>query len=274
MFLTRRVDHAHLRAVITHLAFIVTLHTSTFVACISAASAGTLESSNNFIVLVADDAEPDFAQQVLDRAEEYRQNIAVEWLGDALPPSVGRTIVNVKLAAETDKGLTWAIDDPRRTHHAVYLTTSSENALGTTLQHEIAHVVLATQYPHPNRLPPWLEEGIASRYDDDESQVTRDQILSWASRSGNWPDLLRVLESSTISTNDQLSYAVASSLVDYLLTQREKKRLLSFAASGRRTGWDRAVQQNYEFTSVVQLQSAWQAWVTEQHALALAQRIR
>ena len=273
MFLTHRVDQPRLSAGVTHLAVIAYL-SSTFVACISVASAGALESSDNFIVLVADDTEPGFAQQVLDRAEEYRQDIAIEWLGEALPPSVGRAIVNVKLAMETDKGLTWAIDDPRRTHHAVYLTTSSENALGKTLQHEMAHVVFATQFPYPNRLPPWLEEGIASRYDDDERQGTRDQILGWTARTGNWPDLLRVLESSTISTNDQLSYAVASSLVDYLLTQGEKENLFRFAVSGQRIGWDRALNRNYAFENVDQLRSAWQDWVSQKHVLALAQRPR
>ena len=94
-----------------------------------------------------------FANQVLTKAEEYRKQIAEEWLHHELPPSVGRTIINVNLSDTEDKGLTWAIDDPRRTLHTLFLTTSRGRALGSTLKHEITHVVLATQFPYPNRLP-------------------------------------------------------------------------------------------------------------------------
>ena len=238
------------------------------VVCLPVGAAGAVESNKNFIVFVSDDAPPDFAAQVLAHAEKFRQDIAIEWFGGALPPSVGRSVVNVKLSRQEDKGLTWAIDDPRRTLHTVYLNTSAENALGSTLQHEIAHVVMATHFPQPNRLPTWLEEGVASRYDNDERRGRRDDVMNWLTRTGNWPELRRVLDAPSINANDELSYSVASSLVKYLLTQGDKKQLLQFAAFGQRNGWDRAVNRSYQFANVDKLQTSWQIWVSEQNTLA------
>ena len=242
--------------------------------CFTRVSAGGFPSSKNFIVMVSTDAEPGLAEQVLIRAEEFRRDIAVEWFGETLPPSVGRAIVNVKLSTEADKGLTWIKDNPLRRQHAVYLTTTAENALGATLQHEIVHVVLATQFPPPKRLPAWVEEGIASRYDDDQRRATRGQVLNWIARTQNWPNLSDVLQTKVILASDEQDYAVAASLVKFLLTQGKKIDLLHFAASGVRIGWDRAVHDSYEYTNIYELEAAWQAWIMDEHAMILAQSLR
>ena len=230
-----------------------------------------LESSQNFIVLVSQEAPPDFAVRVLARAETFRREIAEEWFGESLPPSVGRAILNVNLSETDERGLTWDIDDSRRTLHTVYLTASIDEALGSLLRHEIAHVVLATQYPFPHRLPAWLEEGIASRYDNDARRKIREQVLRWMARSGNWADLDRVLAASSINAQDEVAYGIASSLVEYLLAQGSKQQLLRFAAAGNTEGWDQAVHRAYRFVDVENLQNSWQAWVSERHALALAE---
>lgn len=242
--------------------------------CFSRVSADGFSSSKNFIVMVSADAELGLAQQVLTRAEEFRRDIAVEWFGETLPPSVGRAIVHVKLSTDEDKGLTWIKDNPLRRQHAVYLTTTAGNALGATLQHEIVHVVLATQFPPPKRLPAWVEEGIASRYDDDQRRETRGQVLNWIARTQNWPNLSDVLQRRVIPARDEQAYAVAASLVKFLLTQGKKKDLLHFAALGGHIGWDRAIHDSYQFATVYDLEAAWQAWIMDEHAMILAQSLR
>ena len=171
---------------------------------------------------------------MLRSAEAWRSEIARQWLGEELPPSVGQTTVNVSFSEQRDAGITWAKDDPRRKYHTLYLTTSPDRALGSTLAHEMVHVVLATRFPHPRRLPAWLEEGIASSYDDGPRQATRQQILAWMAKTGNWFDVESIFNSQNIAGQDKQAYAVASSLTQFLLTRGDQRTLLEFGQQARR----------------------------------------
>ena len=134
------------------------------------------------------------------------------------------------------------------------------------LKHELTHVVLATWMPQ--RLPPWAEEGAASRYDDASRVAQRRRSLEWFARSGNWPRLIQVLEDDTITADELTSYAVAASLGDFLLQRGDRDTLLRFAAAGRRLGWDEALRTHYRIQGVDALQLAWQAHLSEQAAAA------
>ena len=206
-----------------------------------------------------------FAERLHERAEFYRRKIALDWLGDELPKSVGRTVIHVDFSSTDDLGLTWIRGNPRRTFHNVYLKISSDRALSTTLPHELVHVVLATEYAHPNRMAHWVEEGIASQYDDRGRQQLREKMLKWYAQSGNWPSLKDVFNRKTISTNDKASYAVAASVAEFLIRRRGKKRLVRFGRDANQLGWDPALRENYEIYNVQQLESLWQAMVLHQY---------
>jgi hypothetical protein len=204
-----------------------------------------------------------FAREVLHSAEAWRKDIARHWLGEELPPSVGQTTVNVAFSTERDAGVTWVKDDPQRQFHTLYMTTSPDRAVGSTLAHEMVHVVLATRYPHPHRLPAWLEEGIASRYDDEDRQAARRQIIAWMEKTNHWPALVTMLQRTTIPDNDKQTYAVASSLTDYLLTRADQRTLLDFGDQARTEGWDTALNRFYHIRNVAALQAAWQRWASQ-----------
>jgi hypothetical protein len=205
-----------------------------------------------------------FARQVLDRAERYRAEIAKEWLGEELPPGIGRTMINVRFSESNESGSTWAKDHPERTLHGIFLTTSRNRVLGGMLRHEITHAILATRYPHPNRLPPWIEEGIASTYDDDDRLAICERMVRWWATTGNMPPLDRVIEAGGISADDQTAYAAAGSLTAFLLQRRDKETLLTFGKAGLQDGWNAALEEHYDIQNVDALQSAWEAWVRKQ----------
>ena len=108
--------------------------------------------NDNFSVLAPAEStrasEQSFAKDVLEKAEYYRKTIAKEWLGEELPAGVGRTLINVDFSNE-DAGLTWAIDSPRLKQHTIYLSAPPNQVLGSTLAHEMVHVVLATRVEAP-----------------------------------------------------------------------------------------------------------------------------
>src|SRR5436305_10309583 len=222
--------------------------------------------SPNIVVFTPAAATPQaseqFARAVLDRAEEYRKRIAIEWLGEELPPSVGQVMVNVSYSDRRDSGLTWAKDHPDRKFHALFLTTAPEQMPDGLLAHEMAHCVLATRFEHPHRLPAWLEEGIASRYDDAQRQATRQRIAQWFVSTGHWPRLASVLSTERVHSDDQQAYTLCASVTDMLVARGGKKALLEFAQQVERAGLDRALSECYGISHAAELESLWRAHVT------------
>jgi hypothetical protein len=225
--------------------------------------AGGFVHSPNIVVFTPAAATPQaseqFARDVLDRAEEYRKRIALEWLGEELPPSVGQVMVNIKFSERPDSALTWAKDHPDRKFHALFLTTAPEQMPDGLLAHEMAHCVLATRFEHPHRLPPWIEEGIASRYDDAQRQATRHRIAQWFVGTGNWPRLASVLTAEKVPSDDQQAYTLCASVTDMLVERGGKKKLLEFGQQIERGGLDRALLESYGISNAAELESLWRA---------------
>jgi hypothetical protein len=224
----------------------------------SVAHAAGMAHNENFVVMAPDQP---LAEQVLAQADHFRKQVAEDWLGEELPPSVGRVIIHVDVDdSAKDHGLFWPIDTAQRKYHKLWLTTSRERAVGSTLHHEMTHVVFAIRYPH--RLPAWADEGAASLHDDPQRREIQRRIIDWYARTDNWPNLQVLLQAPTIAANDQASYSAAASLTQYLLTRGDKANFLRFAMTGQTAGWERAVQQHYGINSVSQLQFVWQSWVS------------
>ena len=230
------------------------------------AYAGGFVHNANFTVFteasLSAEASQNFAAAVLARAEQYRREIAREWLGEELPKGIGATTISVRFSDSEDAGSTWVIDHPDRKFHSIYLQTSPDRALGDMLAHEVAHAVLATQFPHPKRLPAWLEEGIASRYDGAKRRQERESVLAWMVRNANWPRLESVLNAENVLAEDTRSYAAAVSLTDMLLAQGGKQKLLTFGKAASQVGCRRALMEHYRIADGDELQTMWQQWAT------------
>jgi len=222
--------------------------------------------SPNFIVLTppvpSQEAADVFAKALLDKAEQYRKQIATEWLGEELPPSIGPVMVNVSFSNQRDSGLTWAKDRSNRKLHILFLVTAPEQMPDGLLAHEMAHCVLATRFPHPHRLPAWLEEGIASRYDDMQRKAVRQKIVQWFVSTGQWPRLASVLTAESVHSDDQEAYALCASVTDLLLARGDKSTLLRFGQLAEQAGLERALSQCYGFRDIAELELAWRSWVT------------
>jgi hypothetical protein len=235
--------------------------------------AAGIAQNENFIVLAPSEPTREegrqFARLVLQRAETYRSQISKEWLGEELPVGAGRTAIYVHFSEQENYGRTWAKDDPKITLHSIYLTTSRDKVVGSALNHEIVHAVLATRFPHPNRLPPWLEEGIASRYDDKAIVEARQSIIRGWAQSNHAPRLTLLLTRPRLDMYDDSGYAAATSLVAFLLSRGDRQTLLRFGDSGQTIGWDASLREHYAIDGVSDLQSKWEAWLRDAATAAL-----
>jgi len=223
---------------------------------VSRAFSAGLAHNENFIVLAPDQP---LAEIVLAQADDFRRTVALDWFGAELETGKDPTMVHVELSTARDAGLTWPIDSPDRKYHTVWLTTSADRAVGSTLHHEIAHIVLATRFR--NRLPWWAEEGIASQYDDAERKQTRQRLLAQFAQSGKWPSIDAILEGRIFAPDDEPAYAIAVSITDFLLTQGDRNTFLALAADGPSKGWPTALREHYGLASFDVLEARWKAWL-------------
>lgn len=233
----------------------------------SVAKAVGFATSDNFAVYSPDrlsrTEDQKFAETLLQKAEQFRREVAIEWLGSELPAGAGESAIYLEFTSMVDRGRTWAIDYPGREFHNVYLRTSPENATGSTLHHEIVHTVMATAFPHPNRLPQWVEEGIASRYDDDIRKDAREQMRRVWVRGQHFPSLTVLIEATNVRSVDEYSYAASTSVVAYLLTLADPQTLVEFARDGQSSGWDWSLRTHYQIGSIPELQDDWQGWLAD-----------
>jgi hypothetical protein len=222
--------------------------------------AADMSVGTNFTVLAPNRV---LADAVAKQAEAFRRESALEWLGKELPDRNGRSVITLDISSDKDEGWTWPIDSPERTLHQVWLTTSTERATGSTLHHEVVHTVLHSYY-YPEVPPAWASEGIASQADDAERKASRRRILAGWSRAGRWPNLKSLLQSPRIGHDNLDGYAASASLTEFLAERGGKTRVVEFARSGQRRGWDKAAGEFYGIASVADLQVAWQSWVAKQ----------
>ncbi len=73
-----------------------------------------------------------------------------------------------------------------------------------------------------------------------------------------------LLETPDLKSLDETSYAAATSLVSYLLTQGDEQEVVCFAEDGQQAGWDAALRSHYGIQSCRDLQASWQAWLAIQ----------
>jgi hypothetical protein len=232
---------------------------STVFTCLLLGSAPLLAADmaydDNFIIFAPTKSKAD---ETLARANVYRGEIAKELFGEELPPGIGRTRISVRISDREDNGLTWPVSGERR-FHMIWVTSSERAVLANLLKHEIAHVVLATRFA--DQLPPWADEGIASRYDDEKRIGIRRRILAWFAETGNWPHLERLLNDALLSSNNQASYATAASLTEFLLSRGDHATFFAFAIEGKRDSWEKALRQHYRIGDLASLEAAWRAWL-------------
>ncbi len=213
--------------------------------------------SKNFVVAAVGRS---FSEAVLAKAESLRKEFAVDWLGQELSSGQEFTLIQVELSDRADEGLTLLCGPGRRLRgdHRMWLTTSRERALGSTLAHEVAHVTLNARFP--KGMPAWANEGIASQFDDGDRAATRTRIVANFATSNQWPSVRTILDAESIGHTDESTYTISSSLVQFFLANGSRTTLVDFVEAGAKLGWDAALQQFYGIKSVAELQKEWQTW--------------
>lgn len=231
------------------------------VACGSTAGAAIAASyrTPHFIVS-APTAE--YAREVGETAERLRRELAEEWLGRELPP--WRDICPIEVVPANGAGgvTQFYFDRGQPYGWTMRVQGSRERVLDSVLPHEITHTVFATHFGRP--LPRWADEGACTTTEDVSERRKQEKLLNDFLRTNRGIPFNRMFEMTEYPSDVLPLYAQGYSLARFLIALEGKPRFVAFVGEGLKTkNWAAAIQRNYGFHDLSDLQVRWNRWVAK-----------
>ncbi len=230
---------------------------------------GAKYETANFVVYNA--PTPELARQFCETAEQCRHDLAILWLGKAMPDWSEKCPVKVRVGNVGAGGATtfvfqsgevfgWEMD----------IQGSAERIVDSVLPHEITHMVLASHFRRP--VPRWLDEGAATSVEHaSERENYRRMLLGFLRRNEDRGlPFNRMVTLKEYPEDVMPFYAQGFSVVEYLIALRGHRELVRFAETGMKSGdWNIAVREHYSqnvfgekgFERLGDLQDSWNKWV-------------
>jgi hypothetical protein len=225
--------------------------------CQSLVQAGAGYRTPNFVV---DAPSPELAKQIGEAAEEYRKDLAIEWIGKELPRWAKPCPIKARLAAGAGGATSFVFDRGEVFGWRMEIQGSPERILDSVLPHEVTHTIFACHFRAP--LPRWADEGACTTVEH-RSEISKQEsmlIEFLQTRRGiPFSQMFRMKE----YPQDVLPlYAQGHSLAHFLISQQGKQEFLEFLADGMTDEkWERAIAQRYGYRDLEVLQDSWLAWV-------------
>jgi hypothetical protein len=222
-------------------------------------SLGASYRTQNFIVTAPT---PHFAQQVAMAAENFRRDLALEWLGRELPPWSQPCPIRVDVGPNKGAGGTtrFSFYEGRPTDWTMSIQGSSERILDSVLPHEITHTIFATHFGRP--LPRWADEGACTTVEHEIEKQKQHRMLYEFLTTGRGIAFNQMFAMTEYPLDVHPLYAQGYSLARFLIQQGGKQKFVEYVGDGMRwNNWTRATQIHYSIASLSNLQVSWLEWV-------------
>jgi hypothetical protein len=215
----------------------------------------------NFIVETAD---PQMAKQLGQTAEKFRRELAIEWLGRAMPNWSQPCVMTVQVGPTLGAGgaTTFIFDRGEVYGWRMTIQGSAERLLDSVLPHEITHMIFASHFRRP--LPRWADEGGATSVEHASEKTKHRAMLNQFLRTGKGIAFSQMFAITEYPRDPMPLYAQSFSLAEYLIQQGGRRKYVAFLADGlREEEWPAALQRHYGFGDLGTLQNTWVAWVAK-----------
>ncbi len=212
--------------------------------------------STNFLVSGAD---RDMVIRVARAAEDFRNKIAVAWLGEPLPNWSRPCPIKLRITGGEAGGVTsFSFDNGRVASQEMTLEGSPERIIMSALPHEVTHTIFAWHFGSP--MPRWADEGACMLSEDSREIARQDGIVrDLVVNQKQLP--LKTLFMMEDYPKDLLGfYGQGYSVSRFLIEIGGRKRFLAFVGEGGRSGWDEAVRKHYQLNDSRELDRAWRSW--------------
>jgi hypothetical protein len=221
----------------------------------------------------------EIAQQVAKRAESYRREKALLWLGKELPKWPEPCPIRVKVTMAAPSGATTftfggasaagpgiitqgPVAARRETEISMHMEVSGslDRLLNSVLPHEVTHTIFAHHFRCP--VPRWADEGGALLSEDKIEHERHDKLMRQRLNQGKEMRVRSLFSLSDYPRDmDKVMtlYAEGYSVCDFLVQRKDRATFLKFVAMGMetKTNWDNAVRTCYELADVEALEAAW-----------------
>jgi hypothetical protein len=222
-------------------------------------SLGASYRTQNFIVTAPT---PHFAQQVALSAENYRRDLAVDWLGRELPPWSQPCPIRVDVGPNKGAGgvTRFAFHHGQPFDWSMSIQGSAERILDSVLPHEITHTIFATHFGRP--LPRWADEGACTTVEHESERQKQHRMLYEFLTEGRGIAFNHMFAITEYPPDVLPLYSQGYSLARYLIAQGGKRKFIEYIGDGMRwNNWTKATQTHYAFQSLSDLQVNWLDWV-------------
>lgn len=222
---------------------------------------GASARSRHFLVKAPTQAQ---ATRIAEAAEQFRRDLAIEWLGRELPPWPDVCPIVADVAPNNPAGGATSFifqgGQPRAWQMSVQGT--EERVLDSVLPHEITHTIFATHFGQP--LPRWADEGACTTVEHESEIAKHKVLLNQFLRTSRGIPFNRMFAMRDYPRDILPLYAQGHSLANFLIQQGGKRKYIEFVEDGLTTNrWPEAVQRHYGFPDLSELQLTWVEWVRE-----------
>ena len=213
----------------------------------------------NFVV---EAPSPQLAQKIGDAAEQYRHDLAIEWIGQPLPRWSQPCPITAEVAPTLGAGgaTSFVFDRGEVFNWTMTIQGSEERILDSVLPHEVTHTIFASHFRQP--LPRWADEGACTTVEHPVERARQHRLLIEFLRTGrgiSFPEMFAMKEYPA----DVLPlYSQGYSLARYLIERGGRKRYIHFVGTGLASSdWPESLSQYYGIHDIGKLQTVWLEWV-------------
>ena len=213
----------------------------------------------NFVVEAPN---PQLAQKIGDAAEQYRHDLAIEWIGQPLPRWSQPCPITAEVAPTLGAGgaTSFVFDRGEVFNWTMTIQGSEERILDSVLPHEVTHTIFASHFRQP--LPRWADEGACTTVEHPVERARQHRLLIEFLRTGrgiSFPEMFAMKEYPA----DVLPlYSQGYSLARYLIERGGRKRYIQFVGNGlASSNWPESLSQYYGIDDIAKLQNVWLEWV-------------
>ncbi|HEV7281021.1 MAG TPA: hypothetical protein VGN57_12525 [Pirellulaceae bacterium] len=217
--------------------------------------------TQNFIIQ-ADTQE--FAERTAQLAEQYRRDLALEWLGAELPPWREPCPIRV-IFDRAAQGVTSFVFDGRGVpgRWSMEVLGPPDRILDAVLPHEITHTIFATHFGRP--LPRWADEGACTTVEHESERIKHEKNLITYLKSDYGIAFNKMVAMKEYPRDQKAMlalYAQGYSVARYLILQGGRQKYVKFLEDGLAwNNWNAAVEKHYAFQDLSDLQVTWLEWV-------------
>jgi hypothetical protein len=228
-------------------------------ACTAAAAAD--HRTANFVVTAPT---PVLARRIGEASEQYRHDLAVEWLGKPLPRWSRPCPITAQVAPQLGAGgaTSFVFDKGEVFNWTMTIQGSEERILDSVLPHEVTHTIFATHFRRP--LPRWADEGACTTVEHPVERARQHRLLVEFLTTGRgiaFPDMFAMREYPA----DVLPlYSQGYSLARYLIERGGRRKYVAFVGDGLASeNWPAALGRHYGVGDLARMQHVWLEWVKQ-----------